>query len=70
MPGTNTTQNVSSLIPEGSQLVSINVMCVVASDTEALALKQKVTEALTGVKKIRNNFTISDVPSQATPMIG
>ncbi len=64
----NAGQSGSPAIPEGSQVVSINVMCVVASDAEALALKQKITEALTGVKKIRNTFTLSDVATPNMPL--
>lgn len=63
------TPNGSNTVPEGSQLVNINVMCVVASDDDALALKRKVTAALSGTKTLRNTFTISDVPSQGTPSV-
>jgi hypothetical protein len=70
MPGQNVATPLSNTVPEGSQLVNVNVMCVVASDEEALALKRKVSEALAGTRTLRNTFTISDVPSQATPTVG
>jgi hypothetical protein len=50
-------------LPVGSQVCSINIMFVTASDDEAMAVKRKVTEALTNVKTIRSTFTMNGAPS-------
>lgn len=62
--GTPVDNNVT---PVGKQLVSINMLIVVYSDQQAMDIKRRVTDAVAGCNKLRNTFSINDVPPQGLP---
>ena len=42
------------------QVCTVQIACVVASDAEAMALKQAITHAVAGIAKKRVSFTLTD----------
>ncbi len=66
MAGPNAVQSVSPAIPEGSEVVTISIVCVVQNDDEAIALKRKINDAVTGVNVIRNTIQFNNMPKRQT----
>ena len=45
-----------------SEICSIRIMFPVNSDEEALAVKKKITEAVSNIPDVHTNFSISTLP--------
>lgn len=54
-------------IKPGSQLCSINIMFAATSDDEALEVKKKVGEAVSGLDNVRVQFSMTTMPKRPIP---
>ena len=59
---TSATVGPGNTLPAGSTAVNVQIMFIVTTDNEAIAIRRRIQEALAGIQVIRNTVTLSDVP--------
>ena len=56
------TAGSGNTLAAGSTAVNVQIMFIVATDNDAIAIRRRIQEALAGIQVIRNTVTLTDVP--------